>query len=133
MPSLIQILPETAVIFVIAGAILLTGLVFRNPFRPRWLHRDSASTLAALAISAAVCFGAGYFIAGTFAAGFDIAVVLVLTPAVFLAAGYAIWRGFDIGERLRRADAGQSPFYAHPATETLRRAWPRHPAGPAGA
>lgn len=112
MRNVIQILPEVAVVVAIVGAILFTGLVFRNPFRPSWLRRDVTSIAAALAISGAVCFGAGYMIAGTIAAGFDVVTALVLTLAVFIGSGLAIARGFDIGGRLRLADAGLSPFHA---------------------
>jgi hypothetical protein len=115
-----QILPEMAALVAIVAAILFVGVAYRNPFRPQWMYRDSASTVAALAISSAVCFGAGYMIAGSIAAGFGVATAIGLTVALFLGAGYAIWRLFDIGGRLRRADAGQSPFYSQPAFEALR-------------
>jgi hypothetical protein len=120
MSSIIHILPEVAVIAALVGAILSTGLAFRNPLRARWLHRDSAATGAALAISAAVCFGAGFMIAGSTAAGWSVATAIGLTVAVFLGSGFVIWRVFEIGERLRRADAGQSPFYAQPWFGALR-------------
>lgn len=120
MSSIIQILPEVAVVVALVGAILFTGLAFRNPLRSRWLHRDSAATGAALAISGAVCFGAGYMIAGTIAAGLGVAMAIGLTVAVFLGSGFATWRVFEIGQRLRSADAGLSPFYAQPGFEALR-------------
>jgi len=118
--SFIQILPEMAVVVAIVAAILFVGVAYRNPFRPRWMYRDSASTAAALAISSAVCFGAGYMIAGSIAAGLGVATAIGLTVVVFLGSGFAIWRVFEIGERLRRADAGQSPFYGQPGLEALR-------------
>ena len=118
--SFLQILPEMAVVVAIVAAILFTGVAYRNPSRPRWMYRDSASTAASLAISAAVCFGAGYMIAGGIAAGLGVATAIGLTIAVFLGAGIVIWRLFDVGERLRRADAGQSPFYAQPGLGALR-------------
>lgn len=120
MSSIIQILPEVAVVVALVGTILFTGLAFRNPLRASWLHRDSASTAAALAISSAVCFGAGYMIAGSIAAGLGVATAIGLTIAAFLGSGYVMWRFFDVGERLRRADAGQSPFYPQPGLEALR-------------
>jgi hypothetical protein len=132
MLKLVHILPEVAVVVAIVGAILFTGLVFRNPFRSKWLQRESMSVAAALGIAAAVCFGAGTMIAGAVAAGFGVAAAIVLTIAAFGGAGYAIVRGFHIGERLRRADAGQSPFYPQPGLETLRRLWQRQFRGRAG-
>ncbi|HUE47445.1 MAG TPA: hypothetical protein VMO81_14450 [Aestuariivirgaceae bacterium] len=120
MSSIIQILPEVAVVVALVGVILFTGLAFRNPLRAPWLKRDSASTGAALAISSAVCFGAGYLIAGSIAAGLGVAMAIGLTVAVFLGSGFVIWRVFEIGERLRRADAGQSPFYTQPGFGALR-------------
>jgi hypothetical protein len=133
MLKLVHILPEVAVVFAIVGAILFTGLVFRNPFRSKWLQRDLMSVAAALGIAAAVCFGAGTMIAGAVAAGFGVAAAIVMTIVAFGVAGYAIVRGFDIGERLRRADTGQSPFYPHSGLEALRRLWHPHSKPPAGA
>ena len=118
--AFIQILPEIAVVIAIVAAILFIGVAYRKPFRPKWLYRDSASTAAALAISAAVCFGAGYMIAGSIAAGLGVATAIGLTVALFLGSGYVMWRVFEVGERLRRADAGQSPFYSQPALAGLR-------------
>ena len=128
MLKLVHILPEVAAVIAIVGAILFTGLAFRNPLRPKWLQRDSMSVAAALGIAAAVCFGAGYMIAGAVAAGFGVATAIGMTVAAFGGAGYAIVRGFHIGERLRRADAGQSPFYPQPGLEALRHPF-RHRAG----
>lgn len=125
MSSILQILSEVAVVAALVGAILFTGLAFRNPSRARWLHRDSAATGAALAISASVCFGAGYMIAGSIAAGWSVATAIGLTIAAFLGSGFAIWRVFEIGERLRRADAGLSPFYAQPGFGALRHPYRR--------
>ena len=122
MPSIFQILPEMAVIAAVVGAIALTGLAFRNPFRPTWLRSDWTSTVASLAIAAAVCFASGYMIAGSVVAGFGVATAIVLMLAVYAVAGYAVVRGFEMGERLRRSDAGQSPFYPHPGIEAVRRA-----------
>ena len=118
--AFIQILPEITVVVAVVAAILFIGVAYRNPFRPQWMYRDSASTAAALAISSAVCFGAGYMIAGSIAAGLGVATAIGLTVALFLGSAYVIWRVFEVGERLRRADAGQSPFYAQPAVAALR-------------
>ncbi len=40
--SLFQIFPEMAVVVAIVAAILFIGVAYRNPFRPRWMYRDSA-------------------------------------------------------------------------------------------
>lgn len=133
MRSLIQILPEVVVLVAIIGAILLIVLAFRNPFRPKWLRRDSMSVAAALLFSAAVCFGLGNMISGSVNAGIDVATAIALTVAVFIGAAYGLARTIDMGERLRRSDAGESPFYPHPWTEGLRRVWQRQFRGGADA
>lgn len=111
MQNLIQILPEAALLMAIVGVIQLVVLVFRNPFRPRWLTRDWAASSAGVAIATAVGFGLGAMITGGHAAGFSAGAAIGLTLAIGFGTGYAIWRGFGIRERLRRADAGQAPFY----------------------
>lgn len=133
MLSVIQILPEAAIIVVIIGAILFTVLVFRNPNRPRWLRGDAMPVAASLAIAAIVCFGIGNMISGGIEAGFDVGTAFVLTILVCVVTGYAMMRGFRIGERLRRSDAGESPFYPVAGTDTLKRSWQRRFRGGAGA
>jgi hypothetical protein len=133
MLAFIQILPEAAVIVAIIGAILFTVLAFRNPMRPKWLRGDAIAVAASLAIAAMVCFGIGNMISGGIEAGFDVGTALVLTIVVCIVAGYAMVRGFRIGERLRRSDAGESPFYSVAGTDTLKRTWQRRFRGGAGA
>lgn len=133
MLSFIQILPEAAIIVVIIGAILFTVLAFRNPQRPGWMQGDAMPIAASLAIAAIVCFGIGNMISGGIAAGFGVATAFGLTIAVCIGAAYAMVRGFRIGERLRRSDAGESPFYAVAGSDTLGRSWQRRFRGRAGA
>lgn len=133
MLSYIQLLPEAAIIVVIIGAILFTVLAFRNPQRPRWLRREAMAVTASLAIAAVVCFGIGNMISGAIEAGFGVATAFVLTIVVCIVAGYAMVRGFHIGERLQRSDAGESPFYSGAGTDTAKRIWQRRFRSGAGA
>lgn len=121
MNTLIQILPETVLLAAIAGAIQLVTLAFRNPFRPDWLRRDWVGSAAAIAIAAAISLGLGVMVTGVLAAGFGAGAAVAFTLAIGFAAAYAIWRGFGVGERLRRADAGQSPFAGFPGAGLLAR------------
>lgn len=133
MLSIIQILPEAAIVVVIIGATLITVLAFRNPLRSKWLRRDMTATAASLVIAAAACFGIGNMISGAVSAGFSAATAIVLTLAICAGAGYALMRGLHMGERLRRADAGESPFYSVAGADTLKRTWQRKFRGGAGA
>ena len=133
MLSVIQILPEAAIVVVIIGATLFMVLAFRNPLRSKWLRGDTTATAASLVIAAAACFGIGNMISGAVSAGFGAATALVITLAICAGAGYALMRGLQIGERLRRADAGESPFYRVAGADTLKRTWQRRFRGGAGA
>ena len=133
MRSLLQILPEMAVVVAIVCAILFIVLAFRDPFRPNWLRWNSMAVAASLLVAVAVSFGFGVLVSGSVAAGFDAGSAILLSIAVAGGAGYAIARGVGMGERLRRCDDGQSPFYPLAAPEGLKRAWQRQFGKGAGA
>jgi hypothetical protein len=133
MSAFIQILPEVAILVAVIGAILFLVLAFRNPLRPQWLHWNAMPIAASLLVAAAVSGGIGIMIAGSVAAGFNAGNAILLTLAVAGGAGYAMVRGLHIGERLRRSDAGQSPFYLPAGANALTRVWRRQFGGGAGA
>ena len=133
MYNLIQLLPELILVAAVPVVLQLIVLAFRNPFRSRWLRRDWAAIAAALAIAALVSVMIGVAIAGGMAAGLGLGGAALLTAATGIGAGYAFRRAFDIGERLRRADQGQSPFYRPAAFAPLARGWRRPFGGGAGA
>ena len=125
MTSLLQILPEVAAVVVIVCAILFVVLAFRDPFRPNWLRWNWMAVAASLLVAVAVSFGFGLMISGGVAAGFGAGTMILMTIAVAGGAGFVVARGVGIGERLRRSDAGQSPFYPLAAPKALRSVWQR--------
>ena len=133
MSKLFQILPEIALLVGVFGAMLFVILVFRDPTRPTWLRWNWVAVAASIAIAAAFTVALGTMIAASVSAGFGVGSAILLTVAIAGAAGYAMVRGFNLGERLRRCDAGQSPFSSPAGIEVPKPAGQPPFKGPAGA
>jgi hypothetical protein len=114
MNSLSTLVASTAVLIAVFGAIQFVVLAFRNPFRPAWLKRKSMDNLAGLGITTASTIAFGYEIVALVAIGLHPIVALAVVSVFVLVVMVAIWRVFGCGERLRRADAGLSPFHRQP-------------------
>lgn len=98
----------SVVTFVAVAALLV--VVFRNPFSPAWLKRDGPAITASVLMSGAVAGVTGLTISSLVGAGLHMISAAILTIALFTLSGIAVGRLFHVRERLRRADAGQSPF-----------------------
>lgn len=108
--SLLTAAPGAVGLVAVPGAVLLAGLILRNPFAPRWLSNDAMGQAAGLLLSAAVLAAVSHAIDSFVAAGLSKAAIAVLLVAIPTASVYAFWKAFDIGKRLARAESGQSPF-----------------------
>lgn len=94
----------------LVGLIALFGLLFRGPACPAWLRRDSAASAVSVLVSGAL-FGVGaYLISSLLDAGLTIIAAVAVSVGLLIGSGMTVVRLFRIKERLRRADAGQSPF-----------------------
>jgi hypothetical protein len=129
MHTVFQLLPELILVAAVSGALQMLVLAFRNPFRPRWLSREWAAITAALAVVVLVSTTIGAMISGAMAAGLALGGAMLLTLVTFIGTGYALGRAFDFRERLRQADAGQSPFYRPASFNSLARGWRRMTGG----
>lgn len=118
MTSFLAIGATTLVLILMIGAIQLTVLIFRNPFRASWLRTNGAETLASVSMVAGFSFATGFEIASLVVAGVNPFLAIAATAALCLGVATFNWRKFRCGERLRRADAGQSPF-AQPAAAAI--------------
>lgn len=110
MTSLLSAAAGAVGLVAVSGAVLLTGVVLRNPFTPRWLRNDAVAQAAGLLLSAAVLAAVSHAIGFFVAANISTPVIVVLTGTVPAASAYAFWKLFGIGERLARTESGQSPF-----------------------
>jgi hypothetical protein len=97
-------------LFAISAAVLLAALVLRNPRSPNWLRNDTVGQAAALVLTAGVCVAIPNTTAGLIDANIHYGVAVILTGAAFAASSYILWIAFNIGERLKRTESGQSPF-----------------------
>jgi hypothetical protein len=117
--------PLVGIAVIVAGLVATTALlvlgvmVLRHPRLPAWLQTEGAAQAA--------CFLLTTVLAGAVSAGIGGLVHLdvpinaygaaALTVGVMLATAYLIGVLGHVGERLRRADAGGSPFAALPRPE----------------
>lgn len=106
----VHVLYELVGLVAVSGAILLTALVLRNPLGPQILQTDFAAQTAGLVLTAAVLVAAVYAHQELVAAGLDAAAAAAAVVAVIAASVVLFWKAFRVGERLRRADEGRSPF-----------------------
>ena len=120
--TLLPLLAHTAVLIAVVSAIQLTVLAFRNPLRPAWLKKAGADTLAAVAIAAGLSLAVAFEIAGLVAAGINAFAAVGIAAALCFGVASFNWRRFHCGDRLRRADAGHSPFAPPPPAPKPHRA-----------
>lgn len=109
-----------------AGLALTTALVLlamvglRNPHNPAWLRSEEAAHAASFVLVVLISMVFAWAVTGLTEAGLRIAAAMPIALAVIVISGAVLWFAFNVGERLRRADAGRSPFarirptHAHP-------------------
>lgn len=110
MQAIASVSLEAVSVVAVMGLMQLCLLAFRNPHRPSWLRGGGAEAFAATAIVAAISFSIAFLIAGLTWAGLDAFVAMFLGLGVAGGSSWLIWRLFGVSERLRRAEAGRSPF-----------------------
>jgi len=124
MNTLVAFGGEGASLVAYAAAILLAGLVLRNPKAPTWLRVEFAAQMASLVLVALLMVIVVYAMQGFLSAGLNYPEALFAIVATPIVARYLVWKTFRIGERLKAADAGRSPFerleraHAHPQFES---------------
>jgi len=117
---------ELAGLVAAVGATLFTALVLRNPRNPKWLKTELASQAASLCLVAVFAFAVASAMRGMTAIGFDVMVAAAITLSVIALAAASLWLAFGMGNRLRRADSGQSPFDLQPQNASRARRLPRN-------
>jgi len=110
MNTLLALVVYIVALIAAVSVFQLTVLAFRNPFRPTWLNKAGAESIAATANVGSLSVSTAFEIAGLIAAGFNAFFALAITMALIFGVVIFNWHIFRYGERLRRADAGHSPF-----------------------
>lgn len=110
MQTIISLIAELVFVAIVVSAVQLLVLIFRNPQRPRWLRYGGTEAIAVLFIVAGFTLSIATLVSGLVGAGVNVFVSLILAAAVPIAVAIVNQRVFRIGERLRRSDAGASPF-----------------------
>jgi hypothetical protein len=114
MASLVSAAINVLVLIAVSGAVLLTALVLRNPLGPKWLRNEAAAQAAGLVLTAGVCVAISNAVAELVDANIHYSIAVILTGAFFAASSYMLWRAFNVGGRLKRTEAGRSPFAREP-------------------
>lgn len=110
MQTIVSLIVELAFVAIVVCAIQFIVLVFRNPHRPQSLRYGGTEAVAVLFIVAAVTLSIATLVSGLVGAGVNVFASLIIAAIVPIAVAIANQRLFKIGERLRRSDAGVSPF-----------------------
>jgi hypothetical protein len=110
MASLVSVAISLLYLVALSGAVLLTGLVLRNPHAPKWLRGEFVAQAAALILTAGACVAIPNAAAGLIDANIHYGIAVILTGAALVASSYVLWKIFNIGERLARTESGRSPF-----------------------
>jgi ABC-type glycerol-3-phosphate transport system permease component len=100
------------------AAILLTGLVVRNPAAPTWLQNEATSTGAGLVLTVGVCLTIAYAVSGLEGSALPYWAIVLLIVAVPATSTFLLWKALGLGDRLMRAESGHSPFRRMRPSET---------------
>ena len=98
---------------VLVGAVILIGyllLLFRNPYRARWLRNETVETAAALVVVTASLLVFAALISGLSRTGLSLFAMFAIAVTALVVVAVLAASLFRFRERLERADAGQNPF-----------------------
>ena len=101
---------ELAGLVAAIGAIMFAILSMRNPFAPRWMRTDVAAEAASLALVGVISLAVAFALKGLIAAGLNFFGAAGVIFGIIVVATVLLWTIFRVGERLKRADHGRSPF-----------------------
>jgi hypothetical protein len=110
MEMLLSLAAEFALVIIAVSAVQFLVLVFRNSRRPAWLRHSFIESTAVITIVMGITLTVAILASGLIASGINVMVSLAIATVLPIAVAIANWRIFRVGERLRRADAGASPF-----------------------
>jgi hypothetical protein len=126
MQSILSLAVEFMLVVITVSIIQFLVLVFRNPRRPQWLRGSFIESAAVICIVMGITVAVAILASGLIGAGLNVFVSLVVSALVPLAVAFGNWRLFQVGERLRHAEAGASPFAS--LSDTRQSADPTQPA-----
>jgi len=110
MQSILSLAVEFILVAITVSVIQFLVLVFRNPRRSQWLRHSFIESSAVICIVMGVTLSVAILASGLIGAGLNVFVSLVVSALVPITVAFGNWRVFQVGERLRCAEAGESPF-----------------------
>ncbi|MEC9368511.1 MAG: hypothetical protein VX871_07440 [Pseudomonadota bacterium] len=111
MLILLKLTAELIFLACVTFSIPLVLLAFRNEHRPRMLKKGWVEAAAANGIAIGIVFSLGFLITGLTQTGMNPLFAIIIATTLLFVFAAVVWKLFGVRERLRRADAGQSPFY----------------------
>lgn len=108
--SLFSTAANLAGLVAMSALTLLTMLILRNPLFPKWLNGEEVAQAASLVLTAGFFIAAMNAAAGLNETNVHYGFIVIILAGIVAGSAYAFSKVFNIGDRLARADAGQSPF-----------------------
>jgi hypothetical protein len=110
MTSLFTLSQALTSLTALSGLTLLTGLLMRNPLGPKSMRTEFAANVASLCLCALLLYVVIYAVHVFVSVGFNYAAAAAAPFGTLIVSTYVFWKVFRVGERLKRADSGYSPF-----------------------
>jgi hypothetical protein len=112
-PNMSQFLSVAFETALLSGAVFLQyllTLLFRSPFKPRWLDIELVALVAAVMLTGALAAAVGALTAGLIEADMHFAYAFLAAMIVWLLLSIVLWFAIGMGRRLRACELGRSPF-----------------------
>ncbi len=97
----------------LAGAVFLQyllTLLFRSPFKPRWLDIELVALITAVLLTGGLATTTAMLTVGLIEAGMHFAYAFLAALLVWLLLSIVFWLVMGMGKRLRASELGRSPF-----------------------
>ena len=110
MHSVLLTLGSLVWLVVATASVLLCALLLRHPRAPHWTRSEGVAVAASLLLTAELCIAVMQAIDAMSAVKMHYALSGLVIFVTFIVSLRACWWALQVGERLRLADEGYSPF-----------------------
>ncbi|MGF1621167.1 MAG: hypothetical protein ACFCUR_11190 [Rhodomicrobiaceae bacterium] len=110
MAQFLSVAFEAALLAGVVSLQYLLTLLFRSPFKPRWLDIELVALVTAVMLTGGLAAATAALTAGLIETGMHYAYAFVAALIVWLLLSIVLWFPVSMGRRLRACDVGRSPF-----------------------
>ncbi|MEJ2624123.1 MAG: hypothetical protein P8Z80_06165 [Pseudolabrys sp.] len=112
--SLLAAAPDLMVLAAISALILLAMVTLRNPLLPAWLQNEGIASALGLFLTAGILATVVDAVPKLSAADIPYSLIAAVIAGVIAGSIFVLWKVFDVGGRLARAEAGHAPVARAP-------------------